>query len=245
MKNLMNWTLITSMLICLTVGHPLLAEAQFDKAMARQLESEIAVLMGRAQVPGTSVAIVQDGQIVYAHGFGVREKGKPDRVTPETLMMIGSTGKSMTTMMMAALIDQGKIAWDTPAKEIYPDFAVSDPALTPTLTLRNMVCNCTGIQRHDLEMQFASRPTTPEGVIRSLRDLGFTGAFGKTFGYVNQMVASGSHSSARRQTQTTLRPTDEPARVTTFRSLWRWRESWSPLRRRVLPGRMPVTPRNI
>src|SRR5690348_11867336 len=185
MKNLMNWTLISSMLICLTVGHPLLAEAQFDKAMARQLESEIAVLMGRAQVPGTSVAIVQDGQIVYAHGFGVREKGKPDRVTPETLMMIGSTGKSMTTMMMATLVDQGKIRWDTPVKEIYPDFALSDPALTGKITLRDMVCNCTGMQRHDLEMQFPKRPTTPEGVIRALRSFGFTGEFGKTFGYVN------------------------------------------------------------
>ena len=189
-------TLFISILICLIDGHPLLAQAQFDRTMAHQLESEIAVLMGRAQVPGASVAIVQDGQIVYAHGFGVREKGKPGQVTPETLMMIGSTGKSMTTMMMAALVDQGKIGWDTPAKEIYPDFAVSDPALTSTLTLRNMVCNCTGIQRHDLEMQFASRPTTPEGVIRSLRDLGFTGVFGKTFGYVNQMVAAGGYIAA-------------------------------------------------
>ena len=111
-------------------------------------------------------------------------------------MMIGSTGKSMTTMMMAALIDQGKIRWDTPVAEIYPDFALSDPALTWKITLRNMVCNCTGIQRHNLEMQFANRPTTPEGVIRSLRSLGFTGEFGKTFGYVNQMAASGGYIAA-------------------------------------------------
>ena len=188
-------TLLVGML-ALAVGHSLVAQELFNKAMGRQLESDVADLMARSQVPGASVAIVQNGRVVYAQGFGVREKGKPDRVTPESLMMIGSTGKSMTTMMMATLVDQGKIRWDTPAAEVYPDFAVSDPALTSKITLRNTVCNCTGIQRHDLEMQFASRPRTPEGVIRSLRNLRFTGTFGKTFGYVNQMVASGGYIAA-------------------------------------------------
>ncbi len=60
---------------------------------------------------------------MYAQGFGVREKGKPGRVTPETPMMIGPTGKSMTTMITASLVDAGKIGWDTPAIRIYPGFA--------------------------------------------------------------------------------------------------------------------------
>jgi CubicO group peptidase (beta-lactamase class C family) len=100
----------------------------FDQRMRAELEAYITNLMQREQVPGASVAVVQDGKVVYQQGFGVRELDKPDPVTPTTLMMIGSTGKSMTTMMMATVVDEGKMSWDTPAISILPSFAVSDPA---------------------------------------------------------------------------------------------------------------------
>src|SRR5262249_7834244 len=137
----------------------------FNRQLAAQLDNSIADLMKRTQVPGAAVAVVQNGKIVYSKGFGVRELGRPERVTPETLMMIGSTGKSMTTFMMAPLVDDGKMTWDTPAVQIYPDFAVSDPGLTPKITMRETVSNRTGIQRHDLELIFTNHPSTPEGVI--------------------------------------------------------------------------------
>jgi CubicO group peptidase (beta-lactamase class C family) len=82
--------------------------------MAAELGGYIAGFLERARAPGAAVAIVQGGKIVYAKGFGVRELGKTDPVTPQTLMMIGSTGKSLTTLMMATLVDDGRIAWETP-----------------------------------------------------------------------------------------------------------------------------------
>jgi CubicO group peptidase (beta-lactamase class C family)/pimeloyl-ACP methyl ester carboxylesterase len=169
----------------------------FNRQLAARLDNDIAGLMKRTQVPGAAVAVVQNGKVVYSKGFGVRELGKSDPVTPETLMMIGSTGKSMTTLMMATLVDDGKMTWDTPAVQIYPDFAVSDPGLTPKITMRETVSNRTGIQRHDLEMFFPSRPSTPEAVIRSLRNFAFDGEFGKKFGYINQMVATGGYIAAQ------------------------------------------------
>ena len=71
-------------------------------------------------IPGAAVGIVQNGQLVYAKGFGVAnpETGAP--MTPDTHMMIGSTGKTMTTMMMATLVDDGMMAWDTPAVDLFP-----------------------------------------------------------------------------------------------------------------------------
>jgi CubicO group peptidase (beta-lactamase class C family) len=164
--------------------------------MTAELGGYIAGFLERARAPGAAVAIVQSGKIVYAKGFGVRELGKPDPVTPQTLMMIGSTGMSMTTLMMATLVDEGRIAWDTPAVKVYPGFASSDAELTPRITLRDMVCNCTGVQRHDLEMYFAATRPTAEEVIRSLKTFAFAGEFGKTFGYVNQMVTAGGYIAA-------------------------------------------------
>jgi CubicO group peptidase (beta-lactamase class C family) len=168
----------------------------FDDRMAAELSGYIAGFLERARAPGAAVAIVQSGKIVYAKGFGVRELGKPDPVTPQTLMMIGSTGKSLTTLMMATLVDDGRIAWDTPAVKIYPGFVSSDAELTPRITLRDMVCDCTGVQRRDLEMYFAATRPTAEDVIRSLKTFAFAGDFGKTFGYVNQMVAAGGYIAA-------------------------------------------------
>lgn len=80
-----------------------------DEGLIAQLEAYIAEAMGRAKTPGVAVGIVQNDQVVYEKGFGVRELGQPDPVTPDTQMMIGSTGKSMTTMMMAMVVDDGKI----------------------------------------------------------------------------------------------------------------------------------------
>jgi CubicO group peptidase (beta-lactamase class C family) len=170
--------------------------ASFSREMADQLHAYTVELMARTGVPGVAIGIVQGDSLVYAEGLGVRERGRPARVTPETLMMTGSTGKSMTTMMMAALVDEGTIRWDTPVVAIYPKFAVRDPVLTAKISFRNTVCNCTGIERHDLEMEFASRPKTPEAVIASLGNFALTGTFGKTFGYVNQMVAAGGYIAA-------------------------------------------------
>ena len=172
----------------------------FDAGLIAQLEPYISATMQRMGVPGAAVAIVQDGKVVFARGFGVRELGKPDPVTPDTLFMIGSDTKSMTTMMMATVVDDGKMAWDTPAVSVLPEFATGDPKLTPKITMRDLVCNCTGIQRHDTEAFLHTDELNAQGalsVIRSLATFEFTGEFGKTFGYSNQMVASGGYLAAR------------------------------------------------
>jgi CubicO group peptidase (beta-lactamase class C family) len=91
-----------------------------DAQITSQWETYIRDAMQRASVPGVEVAVVQNGKVVYMDTFGVKELGKPDPVTPDTLMMIGSVTKSMTTLMMATLVDDGKLSWDTPAVQLYP-----------------------------------------------------------------------------------------------------------------------------
>jgi CubicO group peptidase (beta-lactamase class C family) len=161
-----------------------------------QLEAYIADTMKRAQVPGAAVAIVQAGKMVYLKGFGVRELGRDDPVTPDTLMMIGSTGKTLTTMMMATVVDDGLMRWDTPVVKILPSFAVADPQLTQRITVQNLVCACTGVPRRDVELVFHGNQLTAEEVVRSLRTFQFFTKFGEAFQYSNQMVATGGYVAA-------------------------------------------------
>ena len=171
--------------------------ASFDHRMTEDLTAYIGGLMRRDQVPGASVAVVQDGRVVYQQGFGLLDLSKPDPVTPSSLMMIGSTGKSMTTMMMATVVDDRKMRWDTPAVSVLPTFALSEARLTPKVTMRHLVCNCIGIERHDIGFFFATSPRTAEGVIRSLAKFPLVGTFGSTFQYSNQLVATGGYLAAR------------------------------------------------
>jgi CubicO group peptidase (beta-lactamase class C family) len=164
--------------------------------MLAEFEAYLAETMNTSKVPGAAVAIVQNGEVVYLKGFGVLEMGKTDPITPDTPMMIGSTGKTMTTMMMATLVDDHKIEWDTPAIQVLPGFAVADPELSQKITMRNLVCACTGVPRRDLELIFNARHLTAEDVVASLRGFQFFTKFGEAFQYSNQMVGSGGYIAA-------------------------------------------------
>jgi CubicO group peptidase (beta-lactamase class C family) len=168
-----------------------------DKILA-DLDAYVVDAMHRLDIPGAEVAVVQDGKLVHMAGFGVREIGKSDPVTPDTLMRIGSVTKSMTTMMIGSLVDEGRLSWDTPAVDVLPWFETSDPKLTREITIRDLVSNATGLMRRDTEMIFTANQLDAEGVIRSVKTFGFDpkSEFRKTFGYSNQMVASGGYIAA-------------------------------------------------
>jgi CubicO group peptidase (beta-lactamase class C family) len=169
-----------------------------DNELLAELDAYIEDAMKRYQVPGVEVAVVQNGKIVHLNSFGVREVGKPDPVTPNTLMKIGSVTKSMTTLMIANLVDEGRLSWDTPVTEILPWFETSDPALTPQITVRDLVSNSTGLMRRDTEMIFNASKLDAEAVVRSIKTFAFEpdSEFRKTFGYSNQMVATGGYAAA-------------------------------------------------
>jgi CubicO group peptidase (beta-lactamase class C family) len=161
-----------------------------------ELEAFIEENLEAFGIPGAAVAIVQDGEVVYAEGFGVKEAGGNEPMTADTHMMIGSTGKTMTTMLMAALVDEGLMDWETPAVEILPEFGVADPELTEEITVANLVCACTGVPRRDLELFFNAEGLTAEGIVESVRTLEFFTDFGEAFQYSNQLVATGGYAAA-------------------------------------------------
>jgi CubicO group peptidase (beta-lactamase class C family) len=168
----------------------------FDAAMANELSAYSQAILKLSEVPGMAVAVVQNGKMVYARGFGVKELGKPERLTVNTQMMIGSTGKSITTAMMAGLVDDGVMDWNTPAKQILPSFAVKDPELSVAITMQNLVCACSGVPRRDIELVFHANEQTASDTVKSLAQFNFFTKFGEAFQYSNQMVGSGGYIAA-------------------------------------------------
>jgi CubicO group peptidase (beta-lactamase class C family) len=79
------------------------------------------------KVPGFAVAIVKNGELVFAKGYGVRELGKRERVNEHTLFAIASNTKAFTAAALALLVDEGKIGWDDRVVQFLPYFQLYDP----------------------------------------------------------------------------------------------------------------------
>lgn len=96
-------------------------------------------------VPGAAVAIVKDGRIVLAKGYGVRKLGAPERVDADTRFGIASNTKLFTATALALLVEEGKLRWDDPVIRYLPDFAMYDPFVTRELTVRDLLVHRSGL----------------------------------------------------------------------------------------------------
>ncbi|MEO5858282.1 MAG: serine hydrolase [Pyrinomonadaceae bacterium] len=100
-------------------------------------------------VPGMSIAIVKDGKVVLAKGYGIRELGKSGAVNAETLFGAMSTTKAMTAVAMGMLVDEGKVSWNDKVLKHLPDFRVADPYVTNELRVRDLFTHNAGLGNAD------------------------------------------------------------------------------------------------
>ena len=113
------------------------------------LNEYIAKAVGVWRTPGLAVAVVKDDEVVFAHGYGVRELGKSAPVDAHTLFAIGSTTKAMTAALVAMLVDEKKIDWDAPVTRYLPWFQLKDPAATRELMVRDLLTHRAGLGNAD------------------------------------------------------------------------------------------------
>jgi CubicO group peptidase (beta-lactamase class C family) len=163
---------------------------KLDAARLEQLEQFVENARKELDVPGVAIGIVQDGKVVFADGFGVRALGKPDKVDGDTLFMIASNTKAMTTLMLAKLVAEGKFGWDTPVTRILPEFKLGDADTTRQVLVKHLICACTGLPRQDMEWLFQGEGATPESVMKTLATMQPTSKFGELFQYSNPMAAA-------------------------------------------------------
>lgn len=167
-----------------------------DAARLASLEAFIEDGRRAAKIPGVAVAILQGGKVVLQKGFGVRALGKKDPVTPNTLFRIASLTKPLTSLMIAALVSEGRFAWDTHVTQLYPRFAVGDADLTKKLTMRNMLCACTGIPYDNLGTPFEYAGVSAEKMLERMKVLAPTTGFGERIQESSPMIAAAGYVAA-------------------------------------------------
>ena len=175
---------------------PASAEKPLPATLISNLERYVTKTMKQYEVPGASIVLVQGDKVVYIRGLGVRDIQTKAPVTTATLFGIGSTTKSMTAVMMASLVDEGMIDWDTPVKDVMPTFALSDPQVTSEITFEHTLCMCTGVPRRMEEITARYSEMTAEDIIESLATIPLSGTFEHQFNYSTRMLAAGGYIAA-------------------------------------------------
>jgi CubicO group peptidase (beta-lactamase class C family) len=112
-------------------------------------------------LPGLAIAIVFQDKAVYAKGFGVRDVNTKAPVDAETVFQLASVSKSVGSTVVAELVGEGKITWDSKLNVLDPAFAMFDPWVTREITIRDMYAHRSGLPEHAGDL---------------LEDLGFTRA---------------------------------------------------------------------
>src|SRR5574343_395224 len=109
------------------------------------LAADVQRVLKTFDVPGMAVAIVKDGKVVAANGYGVRKLGEATPVDGHTLFEIASNSKAFTAAALAQLVDDGKLAWDDPVTKHLPDFQMHDSYVTGVMTVRDLLTHRSGL----------------------------------------------------------------------------------------------------
>jgi CubicO group peptidase (beta-lactamase class C family) len=150
--------------------------------------SRVETLRTRVGVPGMAIAIVEQGKVTLARGFGVRQLDAPALVDGDTLFSIGSTTKGMTVAALATLVDAGKIGWDDKVIDHLPGFQMFDPWVTREITIRDLLVHRSGLGPGGGDLLFVPRSTLSRAeLVRRLRYLKPQTSFRSTYAYSNLM----------------------------------------------------------
>ncbi len=150
------------------------------------LDAYVAGAMKTFEVPGLALAIVKDGKILVAKGYGVRKLGDPTPVDEHTMFGIGSNTKAFTTAALATLVDAGKLAWDDPVYQRLPGFVMYDPYVSHEMTIRDLLTHRSGMGLGEGDLLFWPQSTyTRDEIIHKLRFMKPASSFRSHYAYDN------------------------------------------------------------
>src|SRR5207302_11220262 len=163
----------------LILGHAVAAPpANFD--------DRVESLRKHVGVPGMAIAIVENGKVTLAKGYGVRKLGAPEPVDADTIFPTGSTGKAFTVADLGILVDQKKIDWDDKVIDHMPDFRMYDPWVTREMTIRDLLVHRSGLGLGAGDLLFVPcSDLSRKETVRRLRYIKLATSFRSGFAYDN------------------------------------------------------------
>jgi CubicO group peptidase (beta-lactamase class C family) len=177
-----------------------------------ELLAEGAVADGA--VPGLAIGVVHGDEVVYLKGFGHREAGRPETVDADTVFQIASLSKPVSATVVAALVSDGMVSWDSKIADLDPAFRLANPYPTSEVTVRDLFAHRSGLPGtagDDLEDIGYDRAE----ILRRLRFVSPSSSFRAGYSYSNFGLTEGAAAAAK----PTGKPWEEVAEEKLFRPL--------------------------
>lgn len=158
----------------------------FASGLSEDLNRYIESGMSDWKIPGLSITVVSNNQIVFQRGFGVLEAGKPEKVGVDTVFAIGSATKAFTAAAIGTLIDQGRLKWDDRVIDHWPEFKLSDPWVTNEIRVSDLLANHSGLSEVAEDIWYGTAYNRRE-LIERLAEVPIIEGFRYQFQYRNVM----------------------------------------------------------
>ena len=179
----------------LLIAPALYAKKESGKVNLKGFSAFVEKIRQEWGIPGCAVAIVKDGKVVFARGFGCRDVENKLPVTADTLFAIGSNTKTFTATILGILVDQGKMAWEKPVQRYLPGFRLQDPVASRLMTPVDLLTHRSGLPRHDTVWYKSS--TSRQELINRLAYLEPSASFRSTFQYNNLMFVAAGYMAGK------------------------------------------------
>jgi CubicO group peptidase (beta-lactamase class C family) len=155
-------------------------------------ENQIA----EAAVPGLAIAVVFQDQVVCAAGFGVRDVNTQEPVNADTVFQLASLSKPVGSTVVAKLVGEGKISWDSRISDLDPDFAMHDPWVTHEITIRDFYAHRSGLPDHAGDL-LEDLGCTREEILHRLRYQKPDSSFRSRYAYTNFGITEAAVAAAK------------------------------------------------
>ncbi|WP_188050121.1 serine hydrolase [Flavobacterium sp. GP15] len=159
----------------------------FAQMSSTQVDELVNRTLKTFNVPGIAVAIVKDGKIVHAEGYGVKSILTKEKVDANTLFGIASNSKAFTSAALAMLVDEGKMKWDDKVIKYLPNFKMYNDYVTNEFTIRDLLTHRSGLGlgAGDLMIWPDGSNFTAQDIIQNLQYLKPVSAFRTQYDYDN------------------------------------------------------------
>ncbi|TYZ08087.1 serine hydrolase [Hymenobacter lutimineralis] len=197
-------SLLGSLLGLLLLAQPVAAQAPASPVTSPPLDqAALDAVVNRTlkafDVPGIAVAVVKDGQVVLAKGYGVSSLATKAPMDANTLFGIASNTKAFTAAALGLLVEEGKLRWDDKVTDHIPEFRMYDPYVTAEFTVRDLLTHRSGLGlgAGDLMMFPDSADFTIKDVIHNLRYFKPVSSFRSKYDYDNNLYLVAGEIVAR------------------------------------------------
>jgi CubicO group peptidase (beta-lactamase class C family) len=131
--------------LCFSIAVASLTSTKAQVLSSKQIDSLVNKTMQTMPLAGIAVAVVKDGKVIHAKGYGVASIKENEKVDENTLFAIASNSKAFTTAALAMLVDEGKLTWKDKVVDHIPEFKMYDPYVTANFNIQDLLTHRSGL----------------------------------------------------------------------------------------------------